>query len=123
MTSPRPIVFIHGLGLGLVQYHFLLFHLFETFADRPLLIPLQPQVSQDIFHPRFLKPLDRHQMADRLTGLIEELGWATSLSKDEKSNEKDVGSSRTGNTAGRGITMLSHSKYESFSHRPTILLF
>ena len=76
-SSPRPIVFLHGLGLGLLQYHVFLSHLLETFTDRPILVPLQPQVSQDIFHPLFLKPLDRYQMADRLAGLIEELGWAT----------------------------------------------
>ena len=114
MTSPRPIVFLHGLGLGIIQYHFVLSHLFETFTDRPILVPLQPQISQDIFHPLFLKPLDRHQMADRLASLIEELGWATSLSKDKIAKEMDyqeaVGSSLIGNT-GRGITMLSHSKY------------
>jgi len=118
MTSPHPIVFLHGLGLGLVQYHVLLSHLAETFGDRPILVPLQPQVSQNIFHPLFLKPLDRHQMADRLAGLIEELGWATLFPKDKNSKEmdsqgeKNVGSSLNGNT-GRGVTVLSHSKYIS----------
>ena len=118
-TSPRPIVFLHGLGLGLVQYHLFLSRLLETFTDRPILIPLQPQVSQDIFHPLFLKPLDRHQMADRLAGLIEELGWATLLSngkntKETDSKETKVESSQIKYT-GKGITMLSHSKYTSFS--------
>ena len=117
-SSPRPIVFLHGLGLGLLQYHVFLSHLLETFTDRPILVPLQPQVSQDIFHPLFLKPLDRYQMADRLAGLIEELGWATlpSNSKNTKgmdSKEKEAESSQIEDT-GKGITMLSHSKYTSF---------
>jgi hypothetical protein len=123
-TSPRPIVFLHGLGLGLLQYHVFLSHLLETFTDRPILVPLQPQVSQDIFHPLFLKPPDRREMTDRLAGLIEELGWATSLSnskstKEMDSKEKDVKSSQIKDT-GKGITMLSHSKYTSFIHRWTI---
>lgn len=124
-TSPRPIVFLHGLGLGLLQYHLFLSSLLETVTDRPILIPLQPQVSQDIFHPLFLKPLDRHQMADRLAGLIEELGWATLLSNDKNikemdSKEKEVESSQIKDT-GKGVTILSHSKYTSFIHQRSIL--
>ena len=117
-TSPRPIVFLHGLGFGLLQYHVFLSQLLETFKDRPILVPLQPQVSQDIFHPLFLKPLDRHQMADRLAGLIEELGWASLLSNGKNTkemNSKEVGSSQFKDTGTyKGITMLSHSKYTSF---------
>jgi hypothetical protein len=119
-TSPRPIVFLHGLGFGLVQYHVFLSQLLETFTDRPILVPLQPQVSQNIFHPLFLKPLDRHQMADRLAGLVEELGWATLLSNGKNTKEMDfkekvVESSQIKDTC-KGITILSHSKYTSFIH-------
>lgn len=114
-TSPRPIVFLHGLGFGLLQYHMFLSQLLENFTDRPILVPLQPQVSQDIFHPLFLKPLDRHQMADRLAGLIEELGWAT-LFSNGKNSKKEVGSSQFIDTY-KGITMLSHSKYTSFIYQ------
>ena len=125
-TSPRPIVFLHGLGFGLLQYHVFLSQLLETFTDRPILVPLQPQVSQDIFHPLFLKPLDRHQMADRLAGLIEELGWATLLSngkstKEMDSKEREVESSQVKDTYN-GVTILSHSKYTSLIQR-TILHF
>ena len=113
-TSPRPIVFLHGLGLGLLQYHGFLSQILESFTDRPILVPLQPQVSQDIFHPHFLKPLDRQGMADRLAGLIEELGWATLPLNGKNTNEMDsegreVGSSQVRDT-GKGITLLSHSK-------------
>ena len=127
-TSPRPIVFLHGLGLGLIQYHVFLSQLLETFTDRPILIPLQPQISQDIFHPLFLKPLDRHEMANQLASLIEELGWATSISNDKIAKEIDCEEEakphRTENF-NRGITILSHSKYvlstdhSSFSHSLT----
>ena len=122
MTSPRPIVFLHGLGFGLLQYHFFLSQLLETFTDRPILVPLQPQVSQDIFHPLFLKPLDRHQMADRLAGLIEELGWATLLSEGKNSKEEEVASSQINDTY-KGITILSHSKYTLLIYQRTIFHF
>ena len=58
-------------------------------------------------------------MANRLAGLIEELGWATSLSRDKNAkemdyeDEKEVEAFLNGNT-GRGITILSHSKYVLF---------
>ena len=55
-------------------------------------------------------------MADRLAGLIEELGWASLTSNDKKTkemNSKEVGSSQIKDTY-KGITMLSHSKYTSF---------
>jgi hypothetical protein len=124
-TSPRPIVFLHGLGFGLLQYHLFLSQLLETFTDRPILIPLQPHVSQDIFHPLFLKPLDRHQMADRLAGLVEELGWATLLSDGKDTNEMDSKEKEVDQLKDtcKGITMVSHSKYTSFIHQRTILHF
>ena len=92
-TGPDPIVFIHGLGLGVVQYHTVLSHLCEELSHVPLLIPLQPQLSQDIFHPRFLKPMRRHEKADLLGRLLCELGWAGSI-----------------DGANKGVTVLSHSK-------------
>lgn len=61
--------------------------------DVPLLIPLLPQLSQDIFHSRFLKPMGRHEKSDNLARLIYDLGWADM-------NEK----------GGKGVTVLSHSK-------------
>jgi len=112
-NSPRPIVFLHGLGLGLLQYHGTIAHLLEQFPDRPILIPLQPQISQDFFHPHFLKPPSRHEMADCLAGLLSELGWVSLDIKADKgvdSEEEDEVTSSLVENSQRGITLLSHSK-------------
>ena len=66
-------------------------------------------------------------MADRLAGLIDELGWATLLTngkntKEMDYKEKEVDSSQIKDTY-KGVTMLSHSKYTSFIHQRTILRF
>lgn len=106
------MVFLHGLGLGLLQYHTVISHLIGQLPDRPLLVPLQPQISQDFFHPHFLKPLGRHQMADKLAGLLQKLGWVT-LNKDTDSSdseESEVAASLVDKTQ-RGVTLLSHSKF------------
>lgn len=115
VTGPRPIVFIHGLGLGFLQYNLVITHLFETFSDRPLLIPLQPQISQNIFHPQFLKPMTRHQTADRLARLMENLGWVQldepteGDTSEESEEEREISSSLLGKRSN-GVTMISHSK-------------
>ncbi|KIJ70039.1 hypothetical protein HYDPIDRAFT_104722 [Hydnomerulius pinastri MD-312] len=108
--GPRPIVFFHGLGLGLMQYKSVLSGLLRNFSDRPLLVPLQPNVSQDIFHPRFLKPMTKREMTACLSGLLKELGWVSSLEAGE-----DSSSSAKGLQKGGGVVMLSHSN-GSFAH-------
>jgi hypothetical protein len=93
-------VFIHGLGLGLAQYHVTLSHLFQTFNDRPILVPLQPHISQDIFHSRFLMPPSKKEMANNLSDMLLRLGWVDK---------------RDDSVSGHGVTMLSHSN-GSYSH-------
>ncbi|KAJ6628695.1 hypothetical protein B0H10DRAFT_1988844 [Mycena sp. CBHHK59/15] len=105
VDGPRPIVFLHGLGLGLLQYNYLIRDLYRQFPDRPLLIPLQPQVSQNIFHPQFLNPICRQDLADRLAGLMRDLGWVDFATKDSD----DSGKGETSVSKTRGVTMLSHS--------------
>lgn len=97
----RPVVFLHGLGIGLTQYKSLIFDLLRNFPDRPIVIPIQPNVSQDIFHLEFLKPMNKDEMTSRLSGLLRELGWV-SPSED--------GSLSSPNTPSHGIVILSHSK-------------
>jgi hypothetical protein len=120
-TSPRPLVFIHGLGLGLLQYHTLIAQLVTDFTDRPILILLQPQVSQNFFHPQFLKPYSRHQTAEKLALLLNEMGWVDLgvpnsvnadelLEKDEKAVEQLLVDMDIPDTQ-RGVTIVSHSKY------------
>ncbi|KAF9478994.1 hypothetical protein BDN70DRAFT_807742 [Pholiota conissans] len=124
-TSPRPIVFLHGLGLGVLQYHSAIMFLLKHYPDRPILIPLQPQASQNIFHPNFLKPFSRHEMANRLAALLRKLEWVKVWDEDkelcrteacdELSEEELAGVEVKESLAGsaylsqRGITMISHS--------------
>ncbi|KAJ2920134.1 hypothetical protein MD484_g331, partial [Candolleomyces efflorescens] len=116
LSSPHPLVFIHGLGLGLLQYHLTVSHLFETITDRPILVVLQPHISQDIFHPKFLQPMNRHQLADKLASLLKEFGWAEVDYADtniEDEDEKQVAQALRGKR--KGVTILSHSN-GSYTH-------
>ncbi|RDB16848.1 hypothetical protein Hypma_002467 [Hypsizygus marmoreus] len=114
--GPRPIVFLHGLGLGLLQYNSIIMHLLQSFTDRPLLILLQPEVSQDIFHPGYLRPMGRHHTADRLARLMNELKWVEYDVGDDKEGETSLDSEEERaivqalfGKRGRGVTMMSHS--------------
>ncbi|KAF7332075.1 hypothetical protein MKEN_00088000 [Mycena kentingensis (nom. inval.)] len=103
-TGPRPTVFFHGLGFGLLQYHFMLMDLLRFLPDRPLLVPLQPHISQDIFHPHFLEPICRRELADRVAGLLHKLGWVDlELPTDDVSKDDGLPSGQ------KGVTALSHS--------------
>ncbi|KAF5390685.1 hypothetical protein D9757_002725 [Collybiopsis confluens] len=111
--DPSPVVFLHGLGLGLLQYHSFLSHLTREFVDRPLLILLQPHISQNIFHPKYLQPMPRKEFTKTLVGLLALLGWAElepAPSKDDQDKSPDFG--RDGH---RGVTLLSHSN-GSYAH-------
>ncbi len=105
-TGPRPIVFMHGLGLGLSQYCRFLERIFTAVPDHPVLVPLLPHVSQEILHPRYLRPMDRQEMTQCLAGLISELGWANIAKpmSDTSDSEEQVSSEKG------GVTLLSHSK-------------
>jgi len=112
LTSPRPIIFLHGLGMGLVQYHRLLSRMVAEFPDRPILIPLQPHVSHNFFHPDFLNPLNRYQMGERLSGILQEFGWVNLDSgkvDGTSTDELEVTPSQS-KSSQRGVTVLSHSK-------------
>lgn len=116
----QPIVFLHGLGLGLTQYQVFLSHLLKAVPDRPILVPLQPHVSQEIFHPRYLKPMGRHATAKALAGLLVELGWAE-VPVEESGGEDATAKDPSGR---RGVTVVSHSKwvFRNSYHVPSKLI-
>jgi len=80
----EPIVFMHGLGIGPAQYSMFITRILREFPNRPVLVPLQPHISQSIFHPGHLEVLSKTELVDTLRGLLEELGWAPA---DEKPND------------------------------------
>lgn len=112
--GPRPLVYLHGLGLGLFQYHSFLSRLTREFTDRPILILLQPHISQNIFHPRYLSPMPRKEATKTLATLLASFGWAecepnsgsSGTSEDEVEDTLNPKKHRLS-----GVTVLSHSKY------------
>ncbi|CDO71256.1 hypothetical protein BN946_scf184908.g13 [Trametes cinnabarina] len=121
--GPRPIVFMHGLGLGLTQYRRFIEHMFVSLPEHPVLVPLLPHVSQEILHARYLKPMGRHEMTDCLAGLLNELGWAdleapspeTSDSEDKATDGRGNAEDTARGRVPKGVTMFSHSN-GSFGH-------
>lgn len=111
-TGPRPLVFLHGLGLGLAQYNHIISKVLDEFQDRPIFILLQAHISQDFFHPLYLKPLTRSQTTERLAAVMQQLGWVEP--EDEKNDAVFTDKKRY------GVTMLSHSKYAVFSSSVTV---
>jgi len=99
--TTRPIVFLHGLGLGLPHYGILITSLLRRFSNRPLLVPIQPHVSQRIFHGTFTRPLGRRATAEGIVGAMRKHGFVPG---DDRSHEATIGDPMT------GVTMLSHSK-------------
>ena len=114
VTDPRPIVFWHGLGLGLVQYKRLISRLMRDLPGYPLLVPIQPHISQTFFHPRFLTPMGRHETVESLASLLEHLRWVSpregSASEAESSQSDSEGQFQSASRQRKGVTMLSHSK-------------
>lgn len=83
----RPVMFIHGLGMGLSQYAAIVsyFEQHASLKNRPLILLLQPHLSMDIFHPEHLKPPNKAKTTAGLKALVETWGF------------------------GQGITLVSHS--------------
>lgn len=80
-SGQRPLLFLHGLGLGFAQYEALVNRLSRPdkgsspASSRPLLILLQPSISMNIFHPRHLRPTSRVETVSGLESLLHEYGW------------------------------------------------
>lgn len=73
----RPTIFLHGLGIGLAQYSSLVSHLATSklAETHPLMVPLQPHISQNVFSKHFLKPIGHHEMVMCLRKAMRRLGW------------------------------------------------
>ncbi|KAI0005030.1 hypothetical protein BJV74DRAFT_806468 [Russula compacta] len=96
--DPTPIVFTYGVGLGLPMYSTILHGFLTRTPDRPLFVLLQPHVSQQIFHPRFLVPKNKKETIITMRQLLIDFGWVPNPADGEKDGPKP-----------RGITMASHS--------------
>ncbi|KAI9452089.1 hypothetical protein F5148DRAFT_1237523 [Russula earlei] len=101
--GPTPIVFLYGLGIGLPQYCTIICSLLTRFPNRPLFILLQPHLSQQIFHPRFLSPKNRKETTNVMRQLLIDLGWVPKPA-DGSAQKRGADDSKP-----RGITLASHS--------------
>lgn len=74
----RPIIFLHGLGIGLGQYAQLVHHLADSHLGQthPILVPLQPHISQAIFDPsNHLRPMIHHEFTALLRRIFRREHW------------------------------------------------
>lgn len=97
----RPIVFLHGLGFGIPHYSIFITSLLRRFSDRPLLVPIQPHVSQRVFHNTFVRPLGKRATTEGIFGAMRKHGF---VPEGDGSYRTTIGDPMT------GVTMLSHSK-------------
>ncbi|PWN54305.1 hypothetical protein IE53DRAFT_215759 [Violaceomyces palustris] len=76
-VASRPLVILHGLGIGLAQYANLLkfFEASPRFRSRPIMVLLQPNISQNIFSRDFLKPFGHHETTAAFRSVIQKQGW------------------------------------------------
>jgi len=60
VEASRPLLFIHGLGMGLAQYATLLnyFSIDKAIKDRPVMVLIQPSISMAFFSKGYLQPPD-----------------------------------------------------------------
>ena len=100
-AKTRPIMFFHGIGLGLFHYGILITRLLQRFSHRPLLVPIQPHVSQRIFHGSYVRPLGEQVTVGGIVGAMRNHGFVPEDDGNHETTTKDP-------TAG--VTVLSHSK-------------
>ncbi|GAA5901993.1 uncharacterized protein JCM6883_000460 [Sporobolomyces salmoneus] len=85
--STKPLVFIHGLGMGSAQYATFMSYLcsHRSFRNRPILILLQPHISMSFFERAYHDPPDQEILVASLERMMkrlkfEDAGGATILS-------------------------------------------
>ncbi|ORY34890.1 hypothetical protein BCR39DRAFT_515410 [Naematelia encephala] len=97
VDNAMPIVYLHGLGFGLLQSHLLVKHLLKSLPTHPLLIPISPHTSQAFFHPRFLRPWTRPELVEGMKAICTRWGFW---------NEPQTG---MGSRSTGGVSLMSHS--------------
>lgn len=67
-----PIVFLHGLGIGLGQY--LTFVRYLASSEKGVILMLQPNISTQIWHPKFLHPASVQDHVDAVKDVTKRFG-------------------------------------------------
>lgn len=78
-VDTTPLIILHGLGIGLAQYSSLLTSLLSTpsLSSRPLVILLQPNISQSILSPAFLQPFGHHETTSAFRTILNLHNWTS----------------------------------------------
>ncbi|WFD35591.1 hypothetical protein MCUN1_002447 [Malassezia cuniculi] len=72
-NKPLPLLFLHGLGVGHVQYCWSLAQFLAPGgkpAKRPFIMPIQPWIANDIFSHDFLAPWDAIEASETIRGIL-----------------------------------------------------
>ncbi|KAH9819620.1 hypothetical protein DFH28DRAFT_886535 [Melampsora americana] len=69
----KPVIFVHGVGFGLIQYISLVRYLtYSSYGrERPVVILLQPSISMEIFDKSFLDPPHQDEVTRDVEGIME----------------------------------------------------
>lgn len=98
--NAMPIVFLHGLGFGLLQNHLLLENLLSKLKTHPLVVPIAYHTSMAFFNPRHLTPWTRTEFVGCMKRICERWGFW----EEPQEGQGDGSASRWG-----GMSVLSHS--------------
>lgn len=84
----NPVLFIHGLGMGLAQYASLVsyFEKHPGLQARPLVLLLQPHISMSLFHPEHLKPPNKISTTRGIRALVKKWGFGDGMTVVSHSN-------------------------------------
>ncbi|WVQ96095.1 hypothetical protein IAU59_003196 [Kwoniella sp. CBS 9459] len=100
VPNAMPVVYLHGLGFGLLQSHLLIKHLIASLPTHPIVVPLSPHTAQSLFHHRHLRPWTRKELVEGMKNICTQWGFW-----DEHARGSAKG----------GVSLLSHSN-GSVSH-------
>lgn len=72
-----PLIVLHGLGIGLAQYSSLVTFFLRSpiFSHRPILILLQPNISQSILSSCYLRPFGHHETTSAFRRILTHHQW------------------------------------------------
>lgn len=102
-TDPNatPVMYLHGLGFGLIQNLQVLRPILETLKTHPVIFPIAHHTAQAVCHRNYLKPWTRSQFVRDIRTICEKWGFCPG-SVAEPDEEK------TGRVYG-GLSVISHS--------------
>jgi hypothetical protein len=100
-THPNamPIVYLHGLGFGLMQNHLLINHLIQSLPTHPVLVPLAHHTAHAFFHERHLRPWIRSGLVETMKGICRKWVFWEEPQTGMGQRKSDIG----------GVSLMSHS--------------